>query len=152
MSFILVGLDGSETSRAAFAEAIREAAWREAGVVALHVVSLPVSMGVEYGVMIDVDQLRDDGRSFVADELATLAESYGGEFPVPVEAKVVLGHTGVKLIEVAQDGEDGSAELVVLGSRGLGGFKGLLLGSVTTYAVHHLTCRLLVVPTIPFVT
>ena len=65
----------------------------------------------------------------------------------PVEAKVVLGHTGVKLIEVAEDGEDGPAELVVLGSRGLGGFKGLLLGSVTTYAVHHLTCRLLVVPT-----
>ncbi len=147
MSFILVGLDGSETSRSAFAEAIREAEWRHARVVALHVVSLPVSIGVEYGAMIDLDLLREEGQTFVAAELAILEESYGGDFPVPVESKVVLGHAGVQLIEVAEGGEDGPAELVVLGSRGLGGFKGLLLGSVTTYAVHHLTCRLLVIPT-----
>lgn len=47
MSFIVVGLDGSETSRSAFSEAIREAEWRHAKVVALHVVSIPVSVGVE---------------------------------------------------------------------------------------------------------
>lgn len=146
MSFVVVGIDGSTTSRAAFAEAIQEAQWRQCSVLALHVVTIPVSLGFEYGSMIDVGLLREAGEHLMADELAALEAEFEGGFPVPVDSRTVFGHAGIELIKAAEDGEDGQAELVVLGSRGLGGFKGLLLGSVTTYAVHHLACRLLVIP------
>lgn len=148
MGFIVVGLDGSQTSRSAFAEAVREAVWRQASVLALHVVSIPISMGAEYGAVIDIGALRQGGSELVEAELAALEASYGSGFPVPVESRVVFGHAGAELIKAANDGEDGPAEMVVLGSRGYGGFKGLLLGSVSTYAVHHLTCRLLIMPTV----
>ncbi len=146
MTFVVVGLDGSSTSRAAFAEAVQEAEWRGAIVLALHVVGIPVTIGAEYGAMIDIDLLREGGRELLANELAELEKGYEGGFPVPVDSKMVMGHAGVELIKAAEEGENGVAELVVLGSRGLGGFKGLLLGSVTTYAVHHLSTRLLILP------
>ncbi len=146
VSFVVVGVDGSKTSRVAFAEAVREAQWRNASVLALHVVSIPVSIGAEYGAMIDMNMLRDGGRELLASELVALEEGYEGGFPVVVESKTAFGHAGAELIKAAEGGENGPAELVVLGSRGLGGFKGLLLGSVTTYAVHHIACPLLILP------
>ncbi len=146
MGFIVVGLDGSLPSRAAFAEAVREAEWRGASIVAVHAVPLPAVMGTEFGAIIELDALRDAGEEFVASEMAELEARYDGGFPVPVEASSSLGHSGAEIIKAAAGGPDGPATMVVLGSRGLGGFKGLLLGSVTTYAVHHLTCPLLIVP------
>ncbi len=146
MGFIVVGLDGSLTSRAAFAEAIREAQWRGATVRAVHAVPLPAVMGTEFGAVIELDALRDAGEEFLKVELAELESRYEGGFPVEVEATSSLGHSGAEIIKAAEGGAGGKADLVVLGSRGLGGFKGLLLGSVTTYAVHHLTCPLLIVP------
>lgn len=146
MGFIVVGLDGSLTARAAFAEAVREAQWRDASLLAVHAVPLPAVMGTEFGAVIELDALRDAGEDFLATEMAELEARYEGGFPVPVNAISSLGHSGAEIIKAAQDGPDGPADMVVLGSRGLGGFKGLLLGSVTTYAVHHLTCPLLIVP------
>ncbi|MCP3936845.1 MAG: universal stress protein [Actinomycetia bacterium] len=145
MRHIVVGVDGSSASRAAFREAVLEAELREATVIALHAVSIPVTAGVEY-VSLDLESVQTGGEAFVAAELEELASEYGGDFPVPVHGEVRLGHCGVQLINAAEDHPDGPAELVVLGSRGLGGFRGLLLGSVTTYAVHHLTTKLLIVP------
>jgi len=146
MGFIVVGLDGSGTARAAFHEAIREAEWREASILAVNVVVFALVAGHELG-MADIDELKDGGHAFLDKELAELEAEYDGGFPVPIDRHVAVGHTGVELIKAAEGPEDGDhAELVVLGSRGHGGFRGLLLGSVTTYAVHHLPCRLLIVP------
>ncbi|MCB0989504.1 MAG: universal stress protein [Acidimicrobiales bacterium] len=145
MRHIVVGIDGSAASRAAFREAMAEAQFREATLVAFHAVPIPVTTGVEY-VSIDLETVQQGGESFLENELAALAGEYGGEFPVPVHGEVRLGHCGVQLINAAEEHPDGPAELVVLGSRGLGGFRGLLLGSVTTYAVHHLKTMLLIVP------
>lgn len=145
MRHIVVGIDGSAASRAAFREALAEAQFREASLVAFHAVPIPVTTGVEY-VSIDLDTVQSGGEAFLEKELAAIADEYGGEFPIPVRGEVRLGHCGVQLINAAQEDPDNPAELVVLGSRGLGGFRGLLLGSVTTYAVHHLTTKLLIVP------
>lgn len=149
MPFVVVGLDGSQCSRKAFHEAVREATWREAELLVVHVVSYPVMSGYEFSARIDLDALQSSGYSFVDNELAELAAEYDGSIPVAIERRVVMGHTGVEMMRAAEgegrdDGE--SAVLVVLGSRGYGGFRGLMLGSVTTYAAHHLTCTLLVVP------
>ena len=146
MGFIVVGLDGSATARRAFHEAVKEAQWRDADILAVNVVVFALVAGHELG-MADIDELKDGGRAFLDKELAELAAEYDGGFPVEIDTHVAVGHTGVELIKAAEGPEGGDhADLVVLGSRGHGGFRGLLLGSVTTYAVHHLPCRLLIVP------
>lgn len=150
MACVLVGLDGSETSRSAFREAIREAGWRGASVRAVHVVAHPVAAGDGFGSRIDLDRLREAGARFLSAELDRLEREHDGGFPVRVVGHITLGHYGMEIIAASRGvgHDDGPAELVVLGSRGLGGFQGLLLGSVTTYAVHHLTCRLLIIPAV----
>jgi nucleotide-binding universal stress UspA family protein len=144
MGFIVVGLDNSDASRKAFHEAVREAEWRGASVLAVHAVSLPVSTGYEFANF--YEDLQRAGEETTKSVIAELESTYDGGFPVEVNYEVSSGHAGVKLIE-ASTGSDGEpAELVVLGSRGMGGFKGLLLGSVSTYAAHHLACPLLIIP------
>lgn len=146
MGFVLVGLDGSATSRAAFREAIREAQWRELEVRAVHVVGRPISLGDGFGSRVDLELLQSAGERALSAALTGLEAEFGDGFPVPVSGEVRLGHIGAEIIEATVGGP---VELVVLGSRGLGGFPGLLLGSVTSYAVHHLSCRLLIVPAVP---
>ena len=148
MGFVLVGIDGSATSRAAFREALREARWREADLRVVHVVGRPIALGDGFGSRVDLGLLERAGERALSAALAGLEAEFGDGFPVPVSGTVRLGHVGAEIIAAARDTAGGSAELVVLGSRGLGGFPGLLLGSVTSYAVHHLPCRLLIVPAV----
>lgn len=63
---------------------------------------------------------------------------------VDVTGDFVQGPTVTVLLNASQD-----ADLVVVGSRGHGGFTGLLLGSVSTQVLHHATCPVLVVRTTP---
>ncbi len=148
VGFVLVGLDGSATSRAAFREAIREALWRGVPLRVIHVVGRPVSLGGELGSRVDLGLLQRAGERALSAALAGLEIECADGFPVPVSGTVRLGHIGAEIIAAAADTAGDSAELVVLGSRGLGGFPGLWLGSVTSYAVHHLPCRLLIVPAV----
>ncbi len=144
MGVVVVGVDLSPTSTSALREAVIEAQWRQCSVVVLYVLTMPAIAAVEFGAMsIDLEEIRRAGKEALDAHLAEVEASYDGGFPVDVEAQVVIGHTGTKILETA---EDTNAELVVLGSRGLGGFRGLMVGSVTTYAIHHLRTRLLVIP------
>lgn len=149
MGFVLVGLDGSATSRAAFREALCEARWRGVELRAVHVVGRPVSFDDGFASRVDLGLLQRAGERALSAMLAGLEAEFDEGFPLPVSGTVRLGHVGAEIIAAAEDTAGGSAELVVLGSRGLGGFPGLLLGSVTSYAVHHLPCRLLIVPAAP---
>lgn len=144
MSIVVVGVDGSANSRTALQVAVAEAAWRGAKVHAVHVVHFPAAMGFD-PIMIDLDTIMAAGQAVLDAELIEVEAQYPNGFPVEVESSVRLGHTGIEIMEVGLDGPD-ERVLTVVGSRGMGGFVGLLIGSVTNFLVHHLRGPLLVVP------
>ncbi len=144
MGVVVVGVDRSETSTNALKEALSEASWRDASVVVAYVMQMPAYASAEIGIAaINLTEVREAGVVVLDEYLAEVEASIEGGFPVPVDAEVLMGHAGFQILDCARRHE---ADLVVLGSRGLGGVKGLLLGSVTTYAVHHIRRPLLVVP------
>jgi nucleotide-binding universal stress UspA family protein len=61
---------------------------------------------------------------------------------IPVESRCALGHPGPLIRDLA---EEWKSDLIVLGRRGLGGVAEMLLGSVSSYVLHHVPCSVLVV-------
>jgi nucleotide-binding universal stress UspA family protein len=133
---IVVGVDGSALSTNALEFAIEEAQLRHGH---LHVtyaypsMERPVtgSTGKDY-----YEQVEAAAREFMEGIMKSAPSTDGLE----VEWLAVPGNPAEVLIE-ASDG----ATLLVVGSRGLGGFKGLMMGSVSTQCVHHSHCPVLVV-------
>jgi len=146
MDVVVVGVDGSGNARSALRTAIAEADWRNASVLAVHVVHYPLTIGMGDAAVVDLGAMERAGRAALDQELNTVEEEYPAGFPVEVRSVVRLGHVGSQLLCVDHYEEDANVVLTVAGSRGLGGFRGLLVGSTTTYLVHHLKTPLLVVP------
>ncbi len=139
MERIVVGVDGSETSRRALGWALEEGRLRQAAVQVVHAWHTPYLDGYPLtGATFDPALFEDGGRQIVE---SALAEADTRGLPVPVERLLVCG-TGARAILEASKG----ADLVVVGSRGLGGFSGLLLGSVSHQVAHHASCPAVVVP------
>jgi len=145
MPYIVVGIDGSATAQKALEAAVEQARPIGAEVRVVNVVVLPAMSGYEFGP-IDLEPLKTAGKNLVAAALTELDATYEGSTPVPISSKVITGHVGVELMRAAE--QDEGAAMVVAGSRGMGGFKSLLLGSVSTYLAHHLTCPLLIIPAV----
>jgi nucleotide-binding universal stress UspA family protein len=134
VSVIVVGVDGSEASKRALRWAIEEGRLRHVTVRAVHAWQYPVS-DAWAGVPVNIyDVLEEDAK----EQLASIVAEADGE---GVEQVVVLGAAPWALLDASRD-----AELLVVGSRGLGGFKGLLLGSVSQQCVHHALCPVVVIP------
>ncbi len=106
--------------------------------VLCHAWSMPVTVGFD-GPVFNTADLEAAAVQLVENAAETLQVEDAG---CTVETETVYGHSGAMLIQRSAD-----ADLLVVGSRGYGGFKGLLLGSVSTYVVHHATCPVVVVPT-----
>ncbi|MGS2617020.1 universal stress protein [Micromonospora sp. LZ34] len=123
---VLVGLDGSEPAELAVGYAADEAARREVGLVLVHVAPAAgdAAEQAELGGL-----------------LATAAASVRGSHPgVAVEERILRGAGPEQaLVDASRD-----AALVVVGSRGRGGFTGMLLGSVSQALVQHAHCPVLV--------
>lgn len=144
MSVVVVGVDGSGTARAALREGVTQAAWRNASVLVVHVVHFPASVGFDTATL-DLEALRAAGQTVIDREMNDLAAEYPDGLPVDITSTVRLGHAGSELITIG-DAEGVDVALTVVGSRGYGGFRGLIVGSITTYLVHHLESPLLIVP------
>jgi len=86
-------------------------------------------------------ELADLQRSVAASFEATLREAIPHPGDVEVEHRIVEGTAAAALVE-----ESRGADLLVVGSRGLGGFRGLLLGSVGQQVTHHAACPVVIVP------
>ncbi len=83
----------------------------------------------------------DDFAAAVLEQLTAQTAARRAEFPdVQVTFEVPHGAAGRELVKASQD-----ARIVVVGTRGLGGFSGLLLGSVSDQVVEHARCDVLVI-------
>src|ERR1700677_387498 len=125
---IVVGVDGSEGSKAALQWAARQAKLTGASLDAVAAWDFPATYG-----WVPVPPQDLDFASFAEKSLTdTISEVFGTDAPPSLQRKVVQGHPAYVLVEASK-----GAELLVVGSRGFGGFTDALLGSVSTYCVHH---------------
>ena len=137
METIVVGVDGSDASANALRWALREARLRGARVRVVHAWSYPeVSTYHEAAHVLRVPFA--DAAAAMLDRVVDKAGSDADG--VEIEKSVVEGQPAPALVEAARD-----ASMPVVGSRGLGGFSGLLLGSVSQQCAHHATCALVVI-------
>jgi len=139
MQRIVVGIDGSEDSRRALRWALQEGRLRQASVEVVHTWQTPYVGVSRYMVPVfDADTYEKAARQ-VLDSVVDAEDTTG--LVAPVARIVASGVAAGVIVEQAR-----GADLIVLGSRGLGGFKGLLLGSVSHQVVHHAPCPVVVVP------
>lgn len=132
---VVVGVDGSEHSEPAVALAFEEAALRGVELVAVHAWS-DVELHAPFPSDFDWAQIEERERATLSESLA----GYAGQFPdVPVRTVVVMDQAVRSLREQADH-----AQLLVVGSRGRGGFAGMLLGSTSRALLHTVTCPLIV--------
>ena len=141
MPGIVVGVDGSEHSKRALTRAIREAAIHHAPLTVLTVHQ--AVMGYAGGPVTYPEDAAMTERAREAAQAETdkaLAE-LDGPPPESVTVKAVHGFPAEELINAGRD-----ADMIVLGSRGVGGFARLLMGSVASKVVQHAPCPVLLVP------
>jgi nucleotide-binding universal stress UspA family protein len=132
---IVVGVDGSPSSRAALEWAVRQAALTGAVVEAVTAWHFPATAFGGYPV---VAELNWQENAQVIQDLA-VKEALGDDASELVR-RVAQGHPVTVLLDAAAD-----ADLLVVGSRGHGGFTGMLLGSVSEHVVAHAPCAVVVV-------
>ena len=129
---IVVGVDGSPSSRAALRWAVGQARLTGGTVDAVIAWQIPLMLENYSWAPIGVEEARD----FAEDARKRLDAAIGEEVrPADselVRSQVVRGHPAQVLLDAAAD-----ADLLVVGSRGHGSFAGALLGSVSQYCAHH---------------
>ena len=133
---IVVGVDGSPSSMTALRWAILQAELTGCEVEAVTSWRLPS----RYGFAAVTDRATDfegDARKVLADALNEVSSV---EPDVLIRSSVVEGHPAEVLVRAAR-----GADMLVVGSRGHGGFPGAMLGSVSQYCVHHAPCPVLVI-------
>ncbi|HEY7948390.1 MAG TPA: universal stress protein [Acidimicrobiales bacterium] len=132
---IVVGVDGSGSSRHALRWATRQAQFTGARLEVVITWELPTSFGWVPPYPEDFNPAHD-AQTAADEEVALVLADYPD---VDVHVTVVEGHPAPSLIKASRD-----AELLVLGSRGHGEFAGMLLGSVTQHCVSTAHCPVLV--------
>ena len=143
MSGIIAGIDGSDHSRHALEWAITEAAVRHAPltVLAVHQAVAGVWGGgpVTYPGDPELTARTQDAAQQETDSV--LEKSGADARPPSVTVRSVNGMPAEEILRAAAD-----ADMIVIGSRGAGGFKRLLMGSVAAQVTHHARCPVVVIP------
>lgn len=139
MSGILVGYDGSGHSLRALEWAAHEAVIRREP---LTVLSVRQAAPAQWFPDESGDPGLPDTRALAGEQAEKAIARVAVELPRPrVTVRAVDGTPAEKLLSAASD-----AGMVVVGSRGTGGFARLRLGSVSSYLTHHAHCPVVVVP------
>jgi nucleotide-binding universal stress UspA family protein len=141
MPGIVVGVDGSGHSQRALEWAINEAAIRQAALTIVTVHQLVAGYS-GHGVLYPGDNERAEKAGQVAKQEADkILEGMGEHRPASVTVDARSGFPAEELLTASQD-----ADMIVLGSRGAGGFAQLLMGSVSDQITHHAHCPVVIVP------
>ncbi len=138
---IVVGVDGSDGSGRALAWALQEAAHRGARVDAVWAWHVPWLTNVaEVGTTIsDASWFEGVAQKGLDQAVESAMAAFEGD--ASVERILAQGDASRALLDVAA-----GADLLVVGSRGRGGFSGLLLGSVSQQCATHASCPVVIVP------
>ncbi len=139
---IVVGVDSSEGAKAALRFALDEAKLRQATLRVVHTwqfgyIGVKGIEGLSPVVGADLGDLRRTAEVALDAVLHEVAPNGNG---VVVERRIVEGAPATVLVD-----ESRKADLLVVGSRGHGGFAGLLLGSVSQQCAQHATCPVVIV-------
>jgi nucleotide-binding universal stress UspA family protein len=130
---VAVGVDGSELSRNALRRAAVEAAAHDARLDVVHAWNFLDQPGPHF------DPHYGETEAHAAVE-QIVTEVLGDDRPVRTKLVVINDHPAPAMVEASE-----GAFMVVVGARGLGGFRGLVLGSVSQHVVQHASCPVLVV-------
>ncbi|MDA1362963.1 universal stress protein [Glycomyces luteolus] len=132
---IVVGVDGSASSKQALAWALRHADTAGLPITAVLAWEIPANYGTA-AMVLPAAEFADEAQR----ALKQVVDEAAAAFPnVQVESRIVEGHPAKNLLKEAEH-----AQLLVVGSRGHGGFVGTILGSVSQYCVTHAKCPVLV--------
>ena len=137
----VVGIDDSAAAARALRWAVQESRLRGARLVVVHAWDWPYGGelgGLAAEVLAGMHFPEASAKVLAAMVLAALGGDAGG---VEVEERVVEGPPAKALVDASA-----GADLLIVGSRGRGGFGGLLLGSVSQQCLHHAHCPVAVVP------
>jgi nucleotide-binding universal stress UspA family protein len=138
----VVGIDGTPASEAAIAFAFAQASAHGADLVAVHAWTdvVPEAEYLSGAAALDFGPFEERAAEILDERLAGWQEKYPD---VHVRRQLVRDRAASVLL---RHGEH--ARLLVVGSRGRGGFRGLLLGSTSQQLLHHATCPVAVVRTL----
>lgn len=137
---IVVGVDGSDSSKQALRWAVRQAELTHAVVEAVTAWDFPQfhgALGWLPPSSSDEAALEDRARREL---MEAVAEAVGPQPSVEVRAEARYGTAAGVLLDASR-----GASMLVVGSRGLGGFSGLLLGSVAQHCTQHARCPVVVI-------
>jgi nucleotide-binding universal stress UspA family protein len=146
MNMIVVGVDRSEQAAKALRFALEEAKLRNAKLRVVHAwrygaIGTSMATGIEgfYTPVVgaDVNDVREAAEQVLEE---TLREPLADSDSVEIERRVIEGPPAGVLVNESRD-----ADLLVVGSRGHGGFTELLLGSVSQQVSHHAACPVVIV-------
>lgn len=143
MPGIVVGVDGSTGSHKALEWAAREAGAHHAPLTVLTVNPIAISQWTGNPISYPVADQPEEEQARQAAEVAAakVTSELGADQPASVSVRAVSGGVAQELLNASHD-----ADLLVVGSRGGGGFASLRLGSISTQVVGHASCPVVVVP------
>jgi nucleotide-binding universal stress UspA family protein len=147
---ILIAYDGSEPSKHALDQGISLANLTESEVTILSVVPtvmMPVfseaGMGAPVSSAQQMADYHEEMKEYYSNSLEKVSEDIKGDYPnLKVETKLIEGRTSQTIVDMA---EDDSFDLIVIGSRGIGGITGWILGSTSRRVVESCTVPVLVI-------
>ncbi|WP_066066849.1 universal stress protein [Neobacillus soli] len=136
---ILVAIDGSKMSEKALKSAFNFAKERYSKIGVIHVEK---NLGVTEGMpSATIDKIFSE-QSIESEDLLNQASSFAEKEGIEIEVQFVMGEPAIQIVKKA---DEGNYQLIIMGSRGLGSIRGLMLGSVSQKVSQLSHCPVLII-------